>query len=134
MYALVFTNMGKAKQQMIEKRTGLLRILYATYYSLNGLRAAFKSEAAIRQEFFAMLVLIPLALWLEVSNVERILLIMTLFIVLITELLNTAVEKLCDHVSTDIHFLIGRAKDICSAAVFVSLVLATVTWLTILLF
>jgi diacylglycerol kinase (ATP) len=81
-----------------------------------------------------MLVLIPLALWLEVSNVERILLIMTLFIVLITELLNTAVEKLCDHVSTDIHVLIGRAKDIGSAAVFVSLVLATVTWLTILLF
>jgi diacylglycerol kinase (ATP) len=119
---------------MIEKRTGLLRIFYATHYSLNGLRAAFKSEAAVRQELFAMLVLIPLALWLEVSNVERILLIMSLFIVLITELLNTAVEKLCDHVSTDIHVLIGRAKDIGSAAVFVSLVLATVTWVTILVF
>lgn len=119
---------------MIEKRTGLRRIFYATHYSLNGLRAAFKSEAAVRQELFAMLMLIPLALWLEVSNVERILLIMSLFIVLITELLNTAVEKLCDHVSTDIHVLIGRAKDIGSAAVFVSLVLATVTWVTILVF
>ena len=64
--------MGKAKQQMIEKRTGLLRILYATHYSLNGLRAAFKSEAAIRQEFFAMLVLIPLALWLEVLSLIHI--------------------------------------------------------------
>lgn len=117
---------------MIPKRTGIIRVVYATYYSLNGLRAAFKSEAAIRQEIVAMLVLIPVACWLDVSMVERILLIMSLFIVLIAELLNTAVEKLCDHVSTDIHDLIGKAKDIGSAAVFVSLLLATTTWTTIL--
>lgn len=117
---------------MIPKRTGIMRVVYATYYSLNGLRAAFKSEAAIRQEVVAMLVLIPVACWLDVSMVERILLIMSLFIVLIAELLNTAVEKLCDHVSTDIHDLIGKAKDIGSAAVFVSLLLATTTWTAIL--
>lgn len=117
---------------MIPKRTGIMRVVYATYYSLNGLRAAFKSEAAIRQEIVAMLVLIPVACWLDVSMVERILLIMSLFIVLIAELLNTAVEKLCDHVSTDIHDLIGKAKDIGSAAVFVSLLLATTTWTAIL--
>lgn len=117
---------------MIPKRTGIMRVVYATYYSLNGLRAAFKSEAAIRQEVVAMLVLIPVACWLDVSMVERILLIMSLFIVLIAELLNTAVEKLCDHVSTDIHDLIGKAKDIGSAAVFVSLLLATTTWTGIL--
>jgi diacylglycerol kinase (ATP) len=117
---------------MIPKRTGIMRVVYATYYSLNGLRAAFKSEAAIRQEVVAMLVLIPVACWLDLSVVERILLIMSLFIVLIAELLNTAVEKLCDHVSTDIHDLIGKAKDIGSAAVFVSLLLATTTWTAIL--
>lgn len=117
---------------MIPKRTGIIRVVYATYYSLNGLREAFKSEAAIRQEIVAMLVLIPVACWLDVSMVERILLIMSLFIVLIAELLNTAVEKLCDHVSTDIHDLIGKAKDIGSAAVFVSLLLATTTWTAIL--
>ena len=80
-----------------------------------------------------MLFLVPFAVYADVTNVERILLIMSLCVVLITELLNTAVEKLCDHVSTDIHLLIGRAKDIGSAAVFVSLLLAAFVWLTILL-
>ena len=117
---------------MITKRTGITRILYATYYSLKGLHAAFKSEAAVRQEVFALLVLIPVTFMLDVTSVERILLVMSLLIVLITELLNTAVEKLCDHVSTDIHLLIGRAKDIASAAVFISLTLAGFTWVSIL--
>ena len=118
---------------MIVKRKGLSRVLYATYYSIKGLRAAFESEAAVRQEIFAMLILVPFAVYADVTNVERILLIMSLCVVLITELLNTAVEKLCDHVSTDIHLLIGRAKDIGSAAVLVSLLLAAFVWLTILL-
>lgn len=118
---------------MMIKRSGLSRILYATYYSIKGLRSAFASEAAIRQEIFVMLFLVPFAFYADVSGVERILLIISLFVVLITELLNTAVEKLCDHVSTDIHILIGRAKDIGSAAVFVSLLLAAFVWLTILL-
>lgn len=118
---------------MIVKRKGLSRVLYATYYSIKGLRAAFASEAAVRQEIFAMLILVPFAVYADVTNVERILMIMSLCVVLITELLNTAVEKLCDHVSTDIHLLIGRAKDIGSAAVFVSLLLAAFVWLTILL-
>ena len=117
---------------MIPKRKGIMRLIYATHYSLNGLRAAFQSEAAIRQEIMAMVVLIPIACFLDVTHVERLLLIMSLFIVLIAELLNTAVEKLCDHVSTDIHVLIGRAKDIGSAAVFVSLLFAMITWITIL--
>lgn len=118
---------------MIVKRKGLSRVLYATYYSIKGLRSAFVSEAAVRQEIFAMVFLVPFAVYADVTNVERILMIMSLCIVLITELLNTAVEKLCDHVSTDIHLLIGRAKDIGSAAVFVSLLLAAFVWLTILL-
>ncbi|OJF68180.1 diacylglycerol kinase [Alteromonas sp. V450] len=117
---------------MITKRSGIARIFYATYYSFKGLRAAFNSEAAFRQEVVTLLVLMPVAFLADVSNVERILLIATLLIVLITELLNTAIEKLCDHVSTDIHLLIGRAKDIGSAAVFISLLLAGFTWISIL--
>ena len=70
---------------------------------------------------------------LEVTNSERVLLLFSLFVVLITELLNTAVEKLSDHVSTDMHELIGKAKDIGSAAVFISLILVLVTWGIILL-
>ncbi|WP_394220239.1 diacylglycerol kinase [Alteromonas gracilis] len=117
---------------MMTKRTGLSRLFYATYYSMKGLKAAFLSEAAIRQELIAMIILIPVAFYVEVSQIERLFLITSLFIVLVTELLNTAVEKLCDHVSTDIHLLIGRAKDIGSAAVFVSLVLACLIWITVL--
>lgn len=117
---------------MIRKRTGILRVVYATYFSMKGLRAAFLSEAAFRQEVFALAILIPIAFWVDVASTERILLVISLLIVLITELLNTAIEKLCDHVSTDIHLLIGRAKDIGSAAVFISLTLALFTWLSIL--
>lgn len=115
---------------MITKRTGILRVVYATYFSMKGLRAAFLSEAAFRQE--VLVILIPIAFCVDVTSIERILLVMSLLIVLITELLNTAIEKLCDHVSTDIHLLIGRAKDIGSAAVFISLILAVFTWLSIL--
>ena len=117
---------------MITKRTGILRVLDATYYSLKGLRAAFLSEAAVRQEVFAILIMTPVAFFFDVTHVERILLVISLLIVLITELLNTAIEKLCDHVTTDIHLLIGRAKDIGSAAVFISLMTAGFTWISIL--
>ena len=119
---------------MIPKRTGFTRVLYATYYSFKGLRAAFLSEAAFRQELVAFIILLPVAFSLDVTNVERVLLILSLCIVLIVELLNTAIEKVCDHISTDFHELLGRAKDIGSAAVFVSLVFAGVTWSTILVF
>ena len=117
---------------MITKRTGILRVLYATYYSLKGLRAAFLSEAAVRQEIFAILIMTPVAFFIDVTHVERILLVISLLIVHITELLNTAIEKLCDHVTTDIHLLIGRAKDIGSAAVFISLMMAGFTRISIL--
>jgi len=118
---------------MPPKRSGLTRLYFATIYSAKGLKAAFTSEAAVRQELFAMALLIPTAFVLELTDSERILLLFSLFIVLITELLNTAVEKLSDHVSTDMHELIGKAKDIGSAAVFISLVLAIATWTIILL-
>ena len=118
---------------MQPKRKGLIRIYFATRYSLKGLKAAFLSEAAIRQELFAMAVLVPIVFICDVTNAERAVMLMSLAIVLISELLNTAVEKLSDHVSTDMHDLIGKAKDIGSAAVFISLLLATVVWLIILI-
>ena len=117
---------------MPPKRTGFARIFHATIYSFNGIKAAFSSEAAVRQELFAMTLLIPLVFVLELTSIERVALLTSLFLVLITELLNTAVEKLSDYVSTDIHELIGTAKDIASAAVFVSLILALATWAIIL--
>ncbi|MCW8092352.1 diacylglycerol kinase [Alteromonas sp. ASW11-130] len=117
---------------MTSKHTGFPRLYFATLYSLKGLKAAFKSEAAIRQELAAMLVLIPIACYLDVTTVERLLLILSLFIVLIAELLNSAVEALADRVSTEIHLLIAKAKDIGSAAVFVSLILAAIVWGVIL--
>ncbi|NDV91251.1 diacylglycerol kinase [Alteromonas sp. 345S023] len=118
---------------MHKKQTGFARIFYATNYSLRGLKAAFFSEPAVRQEVAALSILIPLALYLEVENTEKLWLIFSLVLILITELLNTAIEKLADHVTTDIHLLIGKAKDIGSAAVFVSILLAMLTWGVILI-
>ncbi|MBD3584460.1 diacylglycerol kinase [Salinimonas sp. HHU 13199] len=118
---------------MKTKNTGFIRLYFATIYSCKGLKAAFLSEPAVRQELAAICVLVPIAFWLDISVVERLLLILSLFIVLITELLNSAVEALADRVSTEVHVLIGKAKDIGSAAVFVSLILAMLVWGMILL-
>lgn len=118
---------------MKSKVTGVARLYYATVYSVKGLKAAFSSEPAVRQELAAILILVPVTFWLDVTLVEQLLMIITLFIVLIAELLNSAIEALADRVSTEIHVLIGKAKDIGSAAVFVSLVLAGVVWAAILL-
>lgn len=117
---------------MQAKNTGIKRIVMATWYSLKGLKAAFKSEAAIRQECFAIAVLLPIAILADVTLVERLLLILTMFLVLIVELLNTAVETVVDRVSFDQHELSGKAKDIGSAAVFISILIALATWVSIL--
>lgn len=93
-----------------------------------GLRTAWRNEAAFRQECVLAVVLIPVACWLGGNAVERALLIGTCLLVLIVELLNTAVEVVVDRVGTDHHELSGRAKDLGSAAVFVSLTLVVVTW------
>lgn len=106
---------------------------YATLYSLNGLRASWYSEAAIRQELAVMFFLIPAAFFVTPETAERLILISSLFLVLITELLNTAIEALADKVSIEFHELIRKTKDIASAAVFVAIVLATLSWAMILL-
>jgi diacylglycerol kinase (ATP) len=108
--------------------TGLRRILRATQYSALGLSAAWKHEAAFRQELALVVVLLPAAIWLGQTALERALLITCLLVVLIVELLNSAIEAAIDRHGEELHELSGRAKDMGSAAVFVSLVLVVVVW------
>ena len=114
-------------------KTGLRRVLNATHYSLAGLAAAARHEDAFRQELILVVLLAPLALWLGDTGVERALLIGSLILVLIVELLNSAVEATVDRISFENHRLAKRAKDIGSAAVMLSLVNAGVVWLLIIL-
>jgi len=116
-----------------KSKTGLRRIINATGYSLAGLRDAYEHEHAFRQECLLALVLVPVALFLPVSGLERALMIGAVLLVLIVELLNSAVEAAVDRVSLDRHELAKRAKDIGSAAVFLSLVNVAVVWGLILL-
>lgn len=113
-------------------RTGLARVLHATRYSVNGLRAAFRWEAAFRQELALVLPLVILALWLGHSGVERALLIGSLLLVLIVELLNSALEAVVDRVDGNWHELCERAKDMGSAAVMLSLLNVLLIWLLVL--
>ncbi len=108
--------------------TGIQRILKATFFSFKGLCAAWKNEAAFRQELMMCAVLIPLAFFIGKGAVQVSLLIGPCLIVLITELFNSAIESIVDRIGSEHHTLSGRAKDIGSAAVFVSLVLLAVIW------
>ena len=114
-------------------KTGIRRILDATGYSLQGLKAAWTHEAAFRQELVLTLVLSVCAFLLPVTTLERIMMISSLLLVVIVELINSAIEAVVDRVSDDWHELSGRAKDIGSAAVFVALALALFVWASILL-
>lgn len=115
------------------QHTGLNRIIRATGYSWAGLKACWNHEEAFRQETLLAVVLIPLALWLGESGVEKALMIGTVIIVLITELLNSSIEATVDRFGGEHHELAGRAKDVASAAVTMSLILVVVTWATLLL-
>lgn len=114
-------------------KTGIRRILDATGYSLQGLKAAWAHEAAFRQELVLTLVLSVCAFLLPVTTLERIMMISSLLLVVIVELINSAIEAVVDRVSDDWHELSGRAKDIGSAAVFIALFLALFVWASILL-
>lgn len=108
--------------------TGIKRIILAAGYSAKGLRAAFVHEAAFRQELLLCAVLIPLACWLDVNAIERMLLISSLLLVLIVELLNSAIEAVVDRIGPEQHQLSGRAKDLGSAAVLIALLLTLYLW------
>ena len=108
--------------------TGIRRILRATKFSAQGLAQAWRHEAAFRQELVLVLLLVPVAVWLGQTALERAVLIGCCLIVLIVELINSAIEAAIDRHGDEHHELSGRAKDMGSAAVFVSLVLVAVVW------
>jgi diacylglycerol kinase (ATP) len=123
---------GSSDSRSLKGKRGLQRVLNATRYSIDGLRAAWAHEDAFRQEALLAAVMIPLALLLPVGVIEKILLIGTVVLVLIVELLNTGIEAAVDRDSFEINPLGKRAKDFGSAAVMLALLVAGGTWLAIL--
>lgn len=111
---------------------GIKRILNACVFSYYGYKATWQHEEAFRQEVLLFIVTTPLALWLGENVVEKLLLIGSIILVLLVELLNSAVEAVVDRVGLEHHELSGRAKDIGSAAVNLALVWAAITWISIL--
>lgn len=114
------------------KPVGFTRLFRAFGNSLKGFTGAFREEAAFRQELALAVVVIPLGLWLGQNGIERVLLIAPMFLVLIVELLNSAVEATVDRIGLERHKLSGLAKDIGSAAVLLSLLLLAVVWILVL--
>ncbi|SEH61870.1 Diacylglycerol kinase [Bathymodiolus azoricus thioautotrophic gill symbiont] len=100
---------------------------------MQGLKICYQSEVAFRQELWFGVVLISLAFWLKESAIERVLLIAPVFLVLIVEVLNSAIESVVDRIGDEYHALSGAAKDMGSAAVWLSLVLVLITWIIILI-
>ena len=116
-----------------QNTTGIKRLINAFGYSMLGFRACFKHEEAFRQEVFASFVLIPLALYLGDTGIERALLLGSWLMVPLVELLNSAIENAIDRIGPEQHQLSGRAKDIGSAAVFIALLLCACVWMLVLL-
>jgi diacylglycerol kinase (ATP) len=114
-------------------KTGIQRLINATRYSFDGFVAAARHEDAFRMELLVFAIATPIGLWLGHTGLERAMLVGCLFLVLIVELLNSAIEATVDRISFENHRLAKRAKDIGSAAVMLSLVNAGVIWLLILL-
>ena len=112
---------------------GLTRIIRAFGYSFQGFRACYRHEAAFRQEALVAAALLPLGLWLGDSGVERSLLVGSWLLVMIVELLNSAIEATVDRFGPEHHKLSGRAKDIGSASVFLAISLAVLVWGLILI-
>ncbi|WP_025672994.1 diacylglycerol kinase [Salinivibrio socompensis] len=115
-----------------KKPRGLVRIIKAAGYSWAGLKAAFQHEAAVRQEVILLAAALSLLLWLQLPLMDSLMMFSVIVLVIIVELLNSAIEAVVDRVGEERHELSGRAKDIGSAAVFVSLLLAGVVWIAIL--
>jgi diacylglycerol kinase (ATP) len=113
-------------------KTGVERVLNALTYSLHGLASAFRHEEAFRQEVWLAVLLIPIAVVLNISGTGKALMIASVLLVLIVELLNSAIEAAVDRISLDQHRLAKRAKDIGSAAVFLSLVNVAAVWALVL--
>jgi len=113
-------------------KTGLPRLINACRYSLAGFRAAWKYEDAIRIELLVAAIAIPVALWLPLDRIGKIMMIGSIVLVLIVELINTAIEATVDRISYDPHHLAKRAKDIASLAVLISIFNAAMIWLLVI--
>lgn len=113
-------------------KTGLRRVLNAAGYSADGLRAAFRHEDAFRQELLLSCVLIPLGIWLGDTGIERALMTFSVLLVLMFELVNSAIEATVDRISLENHLLAKRAKDIGSAAVMIALANVALVWALVL--
>ena len=112
--------------------TGIRRIINATGYSWLGLKAAYKHESAFRQEVWLAVIMIPLGLYLGRDWTDKAILISSVLLVLIVELLNSGIEAVVDRVGDEPHKLSGRAKDMGSAAVLISLIIAAMIWIAVL--
>ena len=112
---------------------GLTRLVNAFFNTLRGFRGAWAEEAAFRQEVGLAVVLVPLGLWLGDSGIERALLVGPVLLVLVVELINSAIEAAIDRIGAERHRLSGLAKDLGSAAVFAAFVIVAVTWALVLL-
>lgn len=117
---------------MANQSTGLARVYKAAGYSVKGLTAAWKNEAAFRQEAVAAIIAIILAFWLDVDAIARLLLIGSVILVIIIEVINSAIEAVVDRIGSELHELSGRAKDMGAAAVFLAILLALFVWITVL--
>ncbi|HHP7422948.1 TPA: diacylglycerol kinase [Providencia rettgeri] len=117
---------------MASQVKGFTRVIKAAGYSLKGLKAAWVNEAAFRQESVAAIIAVFIAFYLDISYIDRILLVSSVVLVAIVELLNSAIEAVVDRIGSEYHELSGRAKDIGSAAVFVSIGLALFIWVLVL--
>ncbi len=115
----------------IQKNTGIKRIIYAARYSWLGLIAAWKNEAAFRQEVVALIAAVIIALLIDVSLFQKVSLVGSVVFVMIVELMNSAVEAVVDRIGLERHELSGRAKDLGSAAVFLAIGLALMIWSSI---
>lgn len=117
----------------MEKNKGVARLYHALLYSWQGLKSAVKNEVAFQQEVILLAVVIAISLLFDVTAIERLAMIATVMLVLLVELLNSAIECVVDRIGHEHHVLSGRAKDYGSLAVLLSLIIATATWAVILL-
>lgn len=116
-----------------EGKTGVKRLLNAFHYSCSGLSEAYRDEDAFRQEALLAAILLPLAFWVHAEAIGRVLMVGSVLLLLIVELLNSAIEAAVDRISLDDHHLSKRAKDIGSAAVLICIINLIVVWLLVLL-
>ena len=119
---------AKDSAQALKGKRGLRRLLNATRYSMQGIRAGIENEAAFREECLLAVVMIPIALLLPVTPVEKALLVISVLQLMLVEILNSAIEAVVDRIGMEIHPLAGRAKDMASAGVFFALLILATAW------